>query len=151
MNILNAEDTLNGAEGTATAVIDGRVVDLFEVKNVNAKVSLDKADIKTLGNRGVQKKVKGWTGEGTLNMYLTTSRWTKMVINYIKTGKIQKFDMNLTNDDPQSSIGRQIIKVSGCLIDGADIAKLDVDSDALEQEVNFTFENADILEEFKEI
>ena len=151
MRILQAEDTINGAEGTATAVIDGRVVELFEVKELTATLDLDKTDVRTLGNRATQKKVTGWSGTGSMTVYFVTSRWAKMAINYIKTGKIKKFDINIKNEDPGSSVGKQVSKLSKCLIDGTDIAKLNVDSDALDQAVNFTFEDADLLNEFDEI
>lgn len=149
--ILQAEDVLNGAEGTATAVLDGRVIELFEVRNLTATVDLDKQDVRTLGNRATQKKVTGWSGTGSMEVYMVTSRWSRQMIDYIKTGKIRKFDINVKNEDPSTSIGRQVTKVSGCIIDGVDIAKLDVDNSTLTQSVNFTFEDADILEEFTEI
>ena len=149
--ILQAEDTINGAEGTATAVLDGRVEELFEVKNVTATIELNKSDIKTLGKRMVQKKVTNGSGTGSMTVYYVTSRWSKIAINYLKTGKVTKFDLNIKNEDPSSATGKQVITLKGCLLDGADIAKLDVDSDALEQEVNFTFDDADILEEFSAI
>lgn len=76
-NFLQAEDTINGAEGTATAVIDGRVVELFEVRNVTATIDLNKADIKTLGKRMIQKKVTNGSGTGSMNVYYVTSRWVK--------------------------------------------------------------------------
>lgn len=149
--ILQAEDILSGAEGTATAVVNGRVIELFEVKNLTATIDLNKSDIKTLGKRAVQKKVNGWSGTGSMTVYLVTSRWNKMLIDYIKTGVVQKFDINVKNEDPSSSVGKQVTKLSGCILDGADIAKLDVDTDALDQSCNFTFDDADILDEFTEI
>ena len=64
-----------------------------------------------------------------------------MAINYLRTGRIPKFDLNLKNEDPSSATGKQVVSLKGCLLDGADIAKLDVN-------VNFTFDDAGILEEF---
>lgn len=151
MKILQAEDTISGAEGTATAIIDGRVVELFEVKELTATVDLNKSDVRTLGNRATQKKITGWSGTGSMTVYFVTSRWAKMAIDYIKSGKIKKFDINIKNQDPSSSVGKQVSKLSKCLIDGTDIAKLNVDADALDQSVNFTFEDADLLNEFDEI
>ena len=89
-NFLQAEDTINGAEGTATAVIDGRVVELFEVRNVTATIDLNKADIKTLGKRMIQNSYK-WFWNRFNECVLCTSRWGKMAINYLRTGRIPKF------------------------------------------------------------
>ena len=46
MTILDAEDIVNGSEGTVTAVIDGRVVELMEVKNINVNIALNNQMLK---------------------------------------------------------------------------------------------------------
>lgn len=151
MDILQAKDIVNGAEGTATAIIDGRVVELFEVKNITATVDLNKSDKKVLGSRATKHKTTGWNGTGSGTVYYVSSRWTKMIIDYIKTGKVTVFDIILKNEDPSSDTQKQVTKLSKCTLDGTDIAKLDVDSDGLEQPINFTFEDADLLTEFKDL
>ena len=148
MNILQGNDLVNGAEGTATAVIDGRVEELFEVKNITATIDLKKTEVRTLGSRGSKHKTTGYNGTGSMTVYYITSRWTKMLIDYIKTGKVTAFDLIIKNQDPASATGKQVTKLIKCTIDGTDIAKLDVDADSLDQSVNFTFEDADILNEF---
>ena len=148
MDVLQGNDIVNGAEGTVTAVIDGRVYELFEVKNIKATVDLNKSDKRTLGSRATKHKTTGWNGTGSGVAYHVTSRWTKIVIDYIKTGKVTVFDIIIKNEDPASATGKQVTKLSRCTIDGTDIATLDVDSDGIEQPINFTFEDADLLTEF---
>ena len=148
MNILQAEDVINGSEGTATAVINQRVVELFELKSIAITVDKNKADVKTLGSRAVKKKTTGWSGTGSATAYYVSSRWAKLIIDYIKTGKETVFDIIVKNEDPSSATGKQVVKVSGCTLDGSDIAKLDVDADTLDQPINFTFDNIELLTEF---
>jgi hypothetical protein len=151
MRTLEANDIVAGAEGTVTAIIDNRVRELAEVVNITATVDLNKSDLKVLGKRMTQHKVTGASGSGTMNMHYVSSLFGKQIVEYLKTGKVTVFDINIKNQDPASDTGKQVTKLSGCIIDGADLAKLDLDADTLDQEVNFTFTDADYLSEFNEL
>lgn len=151
MNILQAEDSVNGAEGTCTAVIDGEVVEIMELMNITATIDKNKADFKALGSRAIQHKATNWTGTGEATVRYVNSRWAKLILKYVKTGKDTYFDIIIKNQDPGSATGKQTIKLSKCNLDGTDIAKLDIDSDFLDQPINFTFSDVDILEEFNKL
>lgn len=151
MNILQAEDAINGAEGTCTAIIDGRVVEIMELMNITATVNKNKADFKALGSRATQQKANGWSGTGSATVRYVSSRWAKLVIDYIKTGKDTYFDIIVTNEDPGSATGKQVIKLGKCNLDGTDIAKLDIDSEFLDQPINFTFSDVDLLTAFNDL
>ena len=74
-----------------------------------------------------------------------------MLIDYAKTGKDVYFSMVITNDDPGSSAGRQSVKLGQCNVDGGDIAKLDIESDLLDNSFDFTFAEVDSLEMFNDL
>ena len=57
--------------------------------------------------------------------------------------------MQLINEDPTSTVGRQSVILKNCNIDGAILSKIDADSDYLEDEFDFTFEGFQIAESFK--
>lgn len=151
MNILQAEDAVNGREGVATAVIDGKVVELMELANININVAKNKTQFKAMGTRNTQNKTIGWEGTGSATVRYVSSRWAKMLQTYVKTGKDTYFTIVVTNNDPGSAAGKQAIQVLGCNIDSADIAKLDVDSEILEQDINFTFNDFNVLSQFKSL
>ncbi len=145
---LNQNDPLSGKEGVATVTIDGRVQELFYIKKVEGKFTKTKADVKAVGVRSTMKKTTGWEGSGTLTMYYMTSVFRELIIRYIKTGKDFDFTLTVTNQDPSSDAGKQTVALYGCNIDEATIALLDADSDALEEELPFTWVDADLLESF---
>ena len=148
MAYLRAGDTISGQEGKATAVIDGNVQDLFFVKTVEATFEKNKSEVKTLGHRGVQHKGTGWSGSGSMTLYYVTSLFRKMALEYAKKGKDTYFDMTVVNEDPTSSIGKQTVVLYNCNIDSVILAKLDTDSDSLEEDLDFTFDDFDILDSF---
>ena len=151
MNILQAEDAVNGAEGTCTAIINNRVVEIMELMNITATIDKTKSDFKALGSRATQQKATGWTGTGSATVRYVSSRWAKLIVDYIKTGKDTYFDIVIKNEDPGSATGKQVIKLSKCNLDGTDIAKLDIETEFLDQPINFTFSDVDILTEFNSL
>lgn len=151
MNILQAEDAVNGAEGTCTAVIDGRVYEIMELMNMTATIDKNKADFKALGSRATQKKATGWSGTGSATVRYVSSMWSKLILQYIKTGKDIYFDIITKNEDPSSATGKQVVKLSKVNLDGVDIAKLDIEADFLDQSINFSFSDVDILNEFNSL
>lgn len=142
------KDTLNGAEGRAYATIDGNVELLAYLKKIDAKVEKEKSDGKTLGRRMTQHKAKGSKGSGTMTIYYITSVFRKMMSEYIKTGKDTYFDIQVVNEDPTSSVGKQTVVLKNVNIDSVTVAKIDIDSDALDEEIAFTFDDFTLLDEF---
>lgn len=149
MAFLKAGDTISGQEGTAYITIDGRNEPMFEVKTIEATVELQKTEVKTLGKRQTQHKVNGAIGSGSMTIHKVTSRYADIVVNYLKRGTLPEITLKVTNSDPSSSIGRQTTLLNNVIIDSAVIAKLDVDAETLDEDVDFTFDDAEILERFK--
>ncbi|WP_327198044.1 phage tail tube protein [Paenibacillus larvae] len=55
----------------------------------------------------------------------------------------------ITNEDPASEIGAQTVILKNVNLDEVIIAKLDIEGDALDEEVSFTFDDVDIIDSFK--
>lgn len=145
---LKAGDVISGQEGRVYATIDGRVEDMFYVKKTEAKVKKKKKEIKTLGKRGEQHKAAGWSGEGNFTIYYITSRFREIMLKYMKEGIDTYFDMTVVNEDPTSTIGRQTVVLKDVNLDEVPMLMLDVDAEVLEEEINFTFEDVDLLDKF---
>lgn len=148
---MKAADAISGKEGTLYAVIDGDVVAVAECKSFTAKIAKNKSAFKALGYRGTQYKATGWSGSGTMVIHYASSRWSKMMINYTKTGKDLYFKLQAMNEDPTSSIGRQTVTLIDVNLDEAEISKFDTDAEFLDQSMNFTFSDVDMPEEFSEL
>lgn len=149
MATLKAGDVISGREGTAFATIDGRNIELFMLKDIEAIVELVKNEVPVLGRRMNQQKVTGANGTGSMTIYKVTSEFAKIGIQYLKTGYLPEIKINVTNEDKQSTIGRQSVLIDGVILDSIVIAKLDIEAESLDESIDFTFHDADILEEFK--
>jgi hypothetical protein len=145
---LRAGDTISGQEGKATATINGSVVDMFYLKDLEATLEKNKAEIKTLGKRGVQSKAAGWKGTGSMTLYYVTTAFRKLAVQYAKTGVDTNFTITIVNDDPGSTVGKQTVVLYNCNLDSVILAKLDVETESLDESIDFTFDDVDILDEF---
>lgn len=148
---MKASDAISGKEGSLYATIDGKVIQVAECKSVNAKITKNKTEFKALGYRGTQHKATGWSGSGTLTIYYASSRWAKMMIDYAKKGIDTYFKLQIINEDPTSSIGKQTVTLIDVNFDEAEIAKIDTDAEFLDGTMNFTFSDVEMPDEFKEL
>ena len=150
MGFLKAGDVISGREGTAFITIDGRNIPMFFLKNIEATVELAKTEVPVLGKRMNQQKVTGANGTGSMTIHKVTSEFAQIGIQYIKQGTTPVITIKVTNDDPNSTIGRQSTLIKDVLLDSIVIAKLDIESETLDEDCDFTFSDADLLEAFVE-
>ena len=149
MRTLNAPDTISGKEGRAYAKINGNNEELFFAKTIEGTVEKAKSEITAIGKRMTGHKTTGGSGSGSMTIYYLTPLFRDMIKQWKETGVDVYFDMVVENDDKESSAGKQSALLIGCNLDSVILAKLDGDSDdALDEDVDFTFEDFDILTPF---
>lgn len=152
MKAMRAQDAINGKEGRAYAKIDGNNEELFFAKTVEATIERSKSEVKSIGKRMTGHKTTGANGTGSMTLYYVTPIFRQMVMDWKKTGRDIYFDVVVENDDQESEAGKQSVLLMGVNLDSVILAKLDGDSDdPLDEDVDFTFEDFDILTPFNKI
>lgn len=149
MKTLNAPDTISGKEGRAYAKIGGNNEDLFFAKTIESTVEKSKSEVKAIGKRMTGHKTTGGNGTGSMTLYYMTPLFRQIIKQWKETGQDIYFDMVIENDDQESSAGKQSVLLIDCNLDSVVLGKLDGDSDdPLDEDVDFTFEDFDILTPF---
>lgn len=148
MKTLRASDIPAGSEAVAYIEIDGKVEEFFYAKSIEATAELNKSEVKVMGKRGVQNKATGWSGSGSMTIYYVTTMFRNMLLKYAKEGVLPAFKLVVTNEDKGTSIGKQTVVLYDCVIDSVNLVKFDVESDALDEDMDFTFSDFDILNSF---
>ena len=152
MKTLRQQDAISGKEGRAYAKINGNNEDLFFAKAIEATVEKSKAEITAIGKRMTGHKTTGMSGSGNLTLYYMSPLFRSLLAQYKETGQDIYFDMVIENDDPASAAGKQVVQLMGVNLDATILTKLDGDSDdALDEDVDFTFEDFAILTPFNKI
>lgn len=148
---LLAKDTVNGAEGQIFITVDGRNMEVASMRNIRTTAGIQDTDMRVIGTRRVQKKIQGVALTGTGNIYYGSSVFTDMVLSYIKTGIMPSFDIQIINNDPATSVGTQNMIYTGCRLTGdVPLSVLDDEEGMLNFDFNFTVEDVNKLEGFKE-
>ncbi len=145
---MNARDSISAAEAECYVTIGNDRLYLMQVINLEASVEKTKTEVPIMGRTGKGNKATGWKGTGSATIHYNTSVFRKMLYQYKETGEDIYFDIQITNEDPTSHVGRQTIILKDCNLDGGIIAKMDADAEYLDEEFDFTFEDWEMPEEF---
>ncbi len=145
---MNARDSISAAEAACYVTIGNDRIYLMQVINLEASVEKTKTEVPIMGRTGKGNKATGWKGTGSATIHYNTSVFRKLLYQYKETGEDIYFDIQITNEDPTSHVGRQTVILKDCNLDGGIIAKMDADAEYLDEEFDFTFEDWEMPEEF---
>lgn len=151
MSFLLERDALNGKEGSAFMTINGRNIEMFGMKKFQSDAEFQEADFKVVGTRLVQKKTTGVSLTGSMTIYYGTPHFLRLLQEYIKTGRLPYFTLQITNEDPSTSVGTQTVVFYNVKLQKLPVAMLDADADFLEMEVSFSYTSLEVLNYFNDV
>ena len=129
--------------------IGTRRYNFMQALKLEAKFEKTKTEVPILGQTGKGNKATGWKGTGSATFHYNTSIFREMMLHYKDTGEDIYFEMQISNEDPTSTVGRQTIILIDCNVDGGILSKFDADGEYLDEEMDFTFEDFKMPETFK--
>lgn len=149
MNYLLAKDTVNGAEGSVVITQDGINTVVAGMRNIKTNAEIQSSDMRVIGTRIIQNKSNGAKLTGTGNIYYGSPIFTNMVLQYIKTGVMPQFDIQITNNDPTTSVGSQVMAYYNCTLTGTiPLSILDDEEAMLNYDFNFAYTSVAQLSAF---
>lgn len=146
--IMHAKDSVSAALAECYVTIEDKRYNFMQAINLEASIEKNKTEVPILGKTGKGNKATGWSGSGSATFHYNTSIFRELLKRYKETGEDIYFDIQVTNEDKTSSVGRQTVILKDCNLDGGIIAKFDADEEYLEDEFDFTFEDFEIPEKF---
>lgn len=146
--IMHAREAVSAALAECFVTIEGTRYNFMQAIDLEATMEKNKTEVPILGKPGKGNKATGWAGSGSATFHYNTSIFRKVMKKYKETGEDIYFDIQITNEDKTSTVGRQTIILKDCNIDSLPIAKFDADGEYLEDEFDFTFEDWEMPEEF---
>lgn len=149
--IMNAADAVYGSLAECYITIDGRRYNFMSITEFESKFEVSIADVPILGKVGMGHKSAGGKGTWSGTAHYNQSQFRKMADAYQKTGVMPYFEIQVSNEDPTSTAGRQTIIHRGCLCDTFILAKFQAGEELLEEELSGTFESWDMPECFKDL
>ena len=149
MSYLLAKNTVNGAEGKIFITSGGKNIEVAGMRNIRTNAELQSTDMRVIGTRKVQEKPNGVKQTGTGNIYYGTNLFTDMVLQYINTGVMPEFDIQVINSDEAAGVGSQSMAYYGCHLTGTiPLSILDSEEAMLNYDFTFSWTRVAALESF---
>lgn len=144
------DDSVDGRQGEAYIDVFGEVSPLLGITSLEITDSLKERTLKQVGTIRTQSKPSGMEGSGKMTLqYHNVSTFSKIIENFKKTGKYEKFNLTVINDDKGTSIGKRTIGVYGCSLTGdIPIGKLDANEESATIDVSFKFDSWNTIGDF---
>jgi len=150
MAFLLERDALNGKSGRAFMTLNGENLEMFGMKKFQSDAEFQESDFKVVGTTLVQKKTTGVSLTGSMTIYYGTPHFIRILNEYLKTGRLPYFTMQITNDDPSVSVGKQTVVLYNVKLQKLPVAILDADAEFMEMEVSFSFTGMEVLDYFND-
>lgn len=149
--LMDANDAVFGGLAECFITIDGRRYNFMSLTDFESKWEVNVADVPILGKVGMGHKAAGGKGTWSGTAHYNQSHFRAMADTYQKTGAMPYFEIQVSNEDPTSRVGRQTIIHRGCLCDSFTLAKFQAGEEILDEELSGTFESWDMPEKFDEL
>ncbi|AEG59590.1 phage tail tube protein [Desulforamulus ruminis] len=151
MQMMHAKDSVSASLAECFVTIEGNRYNFMQAINLEASIEKTKSEVPILGKTGKGNKTTGWKGTGSATFHYNTAIFRELLYRYKNTGEDFYFDIQVTNEDPTSSVGRQTIILKDCNANGGILTKFDADAEYLDETMDFTFEDWEMPEKFKMI
>lgn len=105
-------------------------------KNFEGKMNVETKEVPTLGRTVKGVKAVGASIKFSMTVYKVTEIFDELVERYKNTGLLPTFDLQVSNEDPATTIGRSSKIYTDCVIDGDVLLSMfDADGDFVEQTI----------------
>lgn len=136
MSYMPFADAPSAKLATAFITIEGKRYSLLNAKDFEAKMSVETKEVPTLGRVVKGVKPTGATIKWKMTVYHCCEIFDKVVEQYKETGMMPTMDIQVTNDDPQTSVGKSTKILTDCILDGDVLLSMfDADGDFVEQSI----------------
>ena len=148
---IRSRDAISARKAECYITVNGRRYNFMTMIDMEVQVEKTKATIPRLGAVMTGHKTCGMEGTFSGTAHYNQSVMRQLLVDYKNTSADTYFEMQITNDDPESAAGRQTIILYDCNTDGGILAKFDADGEYLDEEIEGTFEDFSMPESFQEL
>ena len=146
--VMNAMDAVYGSLAECFVTIGDNRYNFMSLTEFESQWEVNVTEVPILGKVGMGHKAAGGKGTWSGTAHYNQSIFRKIADAYQKTGVMPYFEIQVTNEDPTSAVGRQTIIHHDCLCDTFTLAKFQAGEELLEEDLSGTFESWDMPESF---
>lgn len=148
MNISKGKDAISAKLAECFVTIKGRRYNFGNIIDFEANIEKNKVEVPILGKTMTSHKTVGLSGTFSGSMHYNQSIMRQMLLDYKNTGVDEYFEIQVTNEDKSTKLGRQTVILKDCNLDGGILTKFDADGEYLDEDIEGTFEDFTLPEKF---
>lgn len=150
-NTIKSGDVISCKEAEAYFTINDQRFHAMNLTKLEATVEKDKAEVPLLGRRMRAHKSVGMIGKFSATMHWMSSRFQREIEKYKNGDADVYFMIQGTISDSTSATGTQTVILYSCNLDDTPLMAFDADGETLEMELQGTFDDFSIQNEFTEL
>ena len=136
MSYMPFNDAPSAKLATAFVTIGGKRHSMLMAKDFEGKMSVETKEVPVLGRTVKGVKPVGATIKFKMTVYHCTEIFDEVVEQYKNTGLMPTMDIQVTSEDPATSVGRSTKVYTDCIIGGDVLLSMfDADGEFVEQTV----------------
>lgn len=133
---MNQRYAASKKQATCFVTLNGNRYEMFFARNFEGKLNIKTKEVPALGMVMNGRKAVGAEGKFKLTIYRVTDIFSKVALDYLDTGILPEFEIQVTEEDPSTPMGRSTKIYSDCMIDGDLILSIaDDGEDFIEQTI----------------
>lgn len=133
---MNTQDAVSANFAECFVTIDGTRYSMLMAKEFEGTASVNTAEVYKLGGVVVGHKAQTVALSFSMTIYKCTEIFDKVVEDFIKTGVMPTFDIQTSNDDPATTVGRSTKIYNNCILDGDVLMSMfNAEGDFVEQSI----------------
>lgn len=135
-NYMPFNDAPSAKLATCFVTIGDRRYSMLMAKDFEANMNVETKEVPTLGRTVKGVKAVGATIKFKMTVYKCTEIFDEVVETYKDTGVMPTFDIQVTNEDTATSVGKSTKIYTDCIIDGDILLSMfDADGEFVEQSI----------------
>lgn len=116
--MMNTKDAVSANHAECFVTVNGTRYSMLMAKEFEGKATINTAEVPRLGNVVVGHKAQTVELSFSMTIYKCTEIFDDIMDRFVKTGVMPTFDIQTSNDDPASSVGRSTKIYHDCVLDG---------------------------------
>lgn len=138
--IMKGKDTISAKLAECYVTIGSNRYNFMQMIDFEGTFEKTKSEVPRIGALAAGNKANGWKGTFSATAHYNSSIFRELLVSYAQTGVDTYFEIQVSNEDPTSSAGRQTVVFLDCNTDGGVLAKFDGDGEYLDESIDGTFE-----------
>lgn len=152
-NVMRPAEVFAGKSGDVYVSLNDTRYHCMHITEIEATVEYEKGDVPMLGRRMTGHKINGMSGSYKGKGYYRFSELREAAEVYKNGGAVPIYEIEISNTEEydaasSNTAGTQRVVLKDCMPDSQILAKADAGSEFLEEDIEGTFDDFEIVEKF---